>query len=77
MTNNKIEYYLYAHNGAKYDIVIINDKLFKHQSFTINKEKFMELNGGVINETIKNEHGTVFHMRDSCRLFAGSLEGLC
>jgi hypothetical protein len=31
---------MYAHNGSKYDIAIINHELFKSDLFTINKDKF-------------------------------------
>ena len=31
---------MYAHNGGKYDITIINKELFKNTSFSINKDKF-------------------------------------
>lgn len=37
----------------------------------------MELNGGVINQSIINKHGVKFVFRDSMRIFAGSLDDLC
>jgi hypothetical protein len=37
----------------------------------------MELGGGIINQEVHNEHGVVFIFRDSCRIFAGRLDGLC
>lgn len=43
------EVFLYAHNGAKYDLAVINEVLLKRTDFKIIKEEFMELDGGVIN----------------------------
>lgn len=37
----------------------------------------MELDGGVINQAIVNKNGVKFIFRDSARIFAGSLDGLC
>lgn len=68
---------MYAHNGAKYDIAIINEYLLKRSDLLILSEKFMELNGGVINMEIVNKNGVKFIFRDSCRIFNGSLGDLC
>lgn len=43
------EYYLFAHNGAKYDICIVNNILFNDERFSICNDGFLELNGGIIN----------------------------
>lgn len=37
----------------------------------------MELDGGVINQSMLNKNGVKFIFRDSARIFAGSLDGLC
>lgn len=49
----------------------------KRTDFQIIKEEFRELDGGVISQSIINKHGTKFIFRDSARIFAGSLDGLC
>lgn len=46
----KDEIYLYAHNGSKYDIIILNDVLFNRTDYRLAIDNFLELNGGVINE---------------------------
>lgn len=64
----KKEIYLYAHNGAKYDIAILNEVLLKRNDFEISKKEFLFLNGGVINQVITNKNGVRFVFRDSCRI---------
>lgn len=73
--NDKI--YIYAHNGAKYDTAVINESLLKRDDFTIIREEFTALNGAVISQSIINKNNIKFIFRDSSRIFAGSLDGLC
>jgi hypothetical protein len=73
----KVDVFLYAHNGAKYDMAVLNETLLKRPDFQIDREGFVELNGAVISMTIKNKHDIVFTFRDSVRLFPGSLDSLC
>lgn len=51
--------------------------MLKRTDFQIDGRNFLELNGGVINEAIQNKNNTDFIFRDSCRIFAGGLDGLC
>jgi hypothetical protein len=71
------EVYLYAHNGVKYDLGVLNEYLLRRSDFKIIKESFMELNGAIISMTIINQHKNTLIFRDSARVFAGSLDGLC
>ena len=73
----KKDVFLYAHNGAKYDMAVLNEVLLKRPDFQFDKDGFVELNGAVISMTIKNKHDIVFTFRDSVRLFPGSLDSLC
>jgi hypothetical protein len=51
--------------------------MMKFAGLSILKEKFMELNGGIINQVVQNDNDVTYVFRDSCRIFAGSLDGLC
>lgn len=73
----KIDVYLYAHNGAKYDMAVLNETLFKRTDFQIDVDGFVELNGAVISMCIKNRFGIEFTFRDSMKLIDGSLADLC
>jgi hypothetical protein len=73
----KVDVFLYAHNGAKYDIAVLNQWLLKRTDIQIDREGFVELGGAVISMSIKNKHDIVFTFRDSVRLFPTSLDSLC
>jgi hypothetical protein len=69
--------FLYAHNGAKYDMALLTNVLFKRRDIQIDMDSFIELNGGILSITIKNQHGIEFTFRDSMKLLDGSLAQLC
>lgn len=73
----KVDVFLYAHNGAKYDMHVLNEELLKRTDFAIDSSGFVELNGGIVSMTIKNKNDIAFTFRDSVRLFPSSLACLC
>ena len=64
----KVDVYLYAHNGAKYDIAVLNEVLLKRKDFTIDFGGFIEMGGAVISLSMKNQHDIQFTFRDSARI---------
>jgi hypothetical protein len=68
---------LYAHNGSRYDLAIINEKLLRHEKIITVPESFVALEGAVISQEIINKNNVRFIFRDSARLIQGSLSELC
>lgn len=71
------ELYIYSHNGAKFDLHIINEQLLRRTDFVVHKKDFVSLNGAVISQKITNSLGQTIIFRDSARIFAGKLDDLC
>jgi hypothetical protein len=64
---------LYAHNGGKFDTIIIMNSLLKN--FKINN--YLDSHGRVINIDFYNQHGSLISFRDSYNFIASSLDSAC
>lgn len=67
-------YTFYAHNGGKFDLVILIRDIFQHdKEFEIIGKKFVELNGALIGFSVKY-NGKEIKFKDSYRIFQSSLK---
>jgi len=67
-------YTFYAHNGGKFDLVILIRDIFQHdKDFEIIGKKFVELNGSLIGFSVKYD-GKEIKFKDSYKIFQSSLK---